>query len=256
MRRGGSLFLLALAACSQLSIDEQLRTAEDEAEREDLMRQAVGADGTSDELVDRLYDDYKAGEWAAGLREIVLSNEGVDDEVIPSIAVGDTEAELMEATVNAFAVLKRKQQASGLIVEVLESQLVVAYGVETKAQRRNREAAGLGVENKLASELACRDINGTALFLLVRRKAVEGAPHVHEVGFFDRDLWEAFLTYMGQARQSALYGGDTPFHMRMHWNVLPINQRVPFQLTRPQLRVVAEPTVVAQHQHFPGKVTY
>ena len=60
---------------------------------------------------------------------------------------------------------------------MLESQLVVLHGTEKPEERRRREAAGVGPENLLASQLACRPINGSAMFMLAHRWAdrVEGA---------------------------------------------------------------------------------
>ena len=53
-------------------------------------------------------------------------------------------------------------------LDVLESQMVVISGLESKEEARQRRAAGLSAENVLASQLACTPINGTALFFLVR----------------------------------------------------------------------------------------
>ena len=79
------------------------------------------------------------------------------DDVLPYIAVGDAAATLLEAPgENGLAVLRRKQLYSGLEVDVLESQLVVLHGTEKPEERRRREAAGIGPENLLASQLACR----------------------------------------------------------------------------------------------------
>ena len=110
----GFVLTLLINSCAS-SLNDLLETAEDEAA---LFEQAViGADGSplpSNDLA-----------WADGMRELVLGDDGVDDEVLPTVPVGATQAELLEATPNAFAALRRKQLSGGLTVEVLESQLVV-----------------------------------------------------------------------------------------------------------------------------------
>ena len=60
--------------------------------------------------------------WGEELAQLVLGEDGVDDEVLPTIAVGASEAELPAASFNAVAALRRKQLSarSGLRVVVLE----------------------------------------------------------------------------------------------------------------------------------------
>ena len=188
------------------------------------------------------------GLWAAAMAEVRLGEDGVEDEVLPVITVRATEAELQEAPgAQGMEVLRRKQFA-GLRIDVLESQLVVAYGMESPADRRRRESEGImSAENKLASELACRPINGTAMFMLVRRKAVDGSPQLHELAFFDGPLWESYVDYMARARDQAhFFGGpSTTWAMKIHWNVLPREQRVPWQLWRAEQAVVARPKLLS-----------
>lgn len=247
-----SLVVFALITSCVANLNDILETAEEEAELEQARaRIFIGADGATRSGSDE-EEEYQATAWAANMHKLVMGDEGVDDEVLPTIPVGAMEAELLDATTNAFAALKRKQLAGGLIVEVLESQIVVAFGMESREQRKRRVALGLGIENKYASDLACRPINGTAMFFLVRRKPVEGAqPETFEVAFFDRELWGTFTEYIAEARGKApLFSASrTPWAMRIHWNVMPSDQRVPFMLTRAELRVVARPTIVAQHEH-------
>ena len=123
-------------------------------------------------------DVSAAVDWASELRQLRLGDDAYTDDVLPYIAVGDAAATLLEAPgENGLAVLRRKQLYSGLEVDVLESQLVVLHGTEKPEERRRREAAGIGPENLLASQLACRPINGSAMFMLAHRWAdrVEGA---------------------------------------------------------------------------------
>ena len=82
-------------------------------------------------------------------------------------------------------------------------------GLESKEDRKRRAALGLGEENVLASQLACHNINGTAMFMLVGRQPVPGSPQLHELGFFDRELWATFLEYMQRARANAPFFGGT-----------------------------------------------
>ena len=208
----------------------------------------IGSDG---DVSDGSDDDEMFGHWAANMDELVLGEDEVEDERLPTIDVGDDQATLPDASPKALAVLRRKQLANmGLVVEVLESQLVVVSGVESKAQSAKRRAAGLGPENALASALACRPINGTALFLLAHRLPLPGAPNRHELSFFTSDLWSDFVEYMTRARGAAPFfdGNDasaSPWNLRMHWNVMASERRVPFVLRRPELRVVATPRLVA-----------
>ena len=120
--------------------------------------------------------------------------------------------------------------------------------MESKEDRARRKAAGIdAVENILASELACRSINGTALFMLAHRQPLASSPHVHELAFFDKPLWDTYVQYMQMARSpefdAAIFGGQAEWTMKLHWNVLPLKQRVPFVLRRARLRVAAEPQI-------------
>lgn len=45
--------------------------------------------------------------------------------------------------------------------------------------------------------------------------------------------------------QADFYGGREPWTMRIHWTSLPQEQRVPFVLPGPELRVVARPDILA-----------
>lgn len=200
-----------------------------------------------------MLDLSAAVDWASELRQLRLGDDAYTDDVLPYIAVGDDAATLMEAPgENGLAVLRRKQLYSGLEVEVLESQLVVLHGTEKPEERRRREAAGIGPENLLASQLACRPINGSAMFMLAHRWAdrVEGSAHgshgVHGLAFFTAELWATYIEYLNRARQEAdFYGGSKPWTMRIHWTSLPQEQRVPFVLPGPLLRVVARPDILA-----------
>ena len=241
--------LLPLACLHAQSANAALEAAEDEMQRLEVSPLGAwgeewGADGGS--------DDSPIG-WGEELRQLVLGEDGVDEEVLPTIVVGASEAELPEASVNAVSALRRKQlgKRSGLRVSVLESQIVIVSGMESKEQRLQREAAGLGVENVLASALACTPVNGTAYFMLAHRRPLEGTPHRHGLAFFTPELWESFLNYMRLAREHAdMHGGLAGWATKIHWNVMPSEQRVPWVLTRPRARVVAhEPELVAQHIH-------
>ena len=204
------------------------------------VRVSLGSDGIS--MAD---DGQDPGAWASDMLAVRLGEDGVEDEILPTIHVGSTEAELLDAPdPNGIAQLRRKQ-LGGARVDVLENQLLIVSGLESKEQRKSRMALGLGVENVLASELACRNINGTALFMLVHRQAVQGDPTVHELAFFDRDLWKTFVDYMRQAREKApFFGGSSPvWALKIHWNVLPKEQRLPFVLKRSNLEAVAQPMI-------------
>ena len=229
--------LVVLATSDRLN--ELLERAEDEVSGE-------GALGL-DELEARIASAFTVGasgsvtaaKWASAMTSVTFAEGGVDDEILPYIQVGASKAELKEApTAKGMAVLHRKQRYAGLKVEVLENQLVVLSGTESGAERKERLAAGLGDANPLASELAGTAINGTAMFMIAYRQALPGQPHVHEIGFFDGPLWKAFLEYMAHARDS----GYTP--MRIHWNVLPKEQREPWTITGPSVEVVATPNLL------------
>ena len=239
--------LVASASCGH---DELLERAEDEAAGRGPLTAAERA-----VIADRVQSVIEAdgglmradASWAAGLTEVRFSDGGVDDEVLPYVPVGADEAELKVApAAKGMAVLHRKHKFSGLQVDVLENQLVVLSGMETAAERKSREANGLDFENRLASELACTSINGTAMFMIAYRRPVDGLPHQHEIAFFDKPLWNAFVEYMGRAREQAdFFGGVTQWDMRIHWNVLPTEQRKPWVLSGPEVQTVARPDLLA-----------
>ena len=168
------------------------------------VRVSVGAHGI--EVVD---DEVDRGAWAAEMSEVRLGENGVEDEILPTIPVGAEEATLMDAPDAKGMGLLRRQQVAGARVDVLENQLVIISGLESKADRKRRVAMGLGEENVLASQLACRSVNGTALFMLVGRQPVPDSPQLHELAFFDRDLWATFLEYMQRARANAPFLGGS-----------------------------------------------
>ena len=246
-----ALLLVALVSGQERTANELLEAAEDEAAtaderlrpRRDHIAARVAAafsvahDGRIDDLV---------SSWADQMSEVRFSEGGVDDEVLPYIPVGATEAELKPApAAKGMAVLHRKQRFADLQVDVLENQLVVLSGTESADERKARLRAGLGFENEYASELACRPVNGTALFMLAHRMPVTGAPTVHEIGFFDRALWHVFTEYMERARSTAdVFGGNSRWTTIIHWNVLPREQRKPWVLSRPHLQTVASPTLL------------
>ena len=203
----------------------------------------VHSDGTASRMVDRMADadqlraldrmargddeeeeEYWASRWASNMREIRLGANEVEDEVLPEIKVAADEATLMKAPgQKGLAVFMRKQLAGMLQVDVLENQLVVVSGMESKEDKKRRASMGLDlddVENVFASELACRSINGTAFFMLVGRRAIEGSPHAHEIAFFDSELWNVFVEYMRAARR----GGGQQRVQRIHWNVMAIDR--------------------------------
>ena len=245
-RLRGALLLLQCVAVRQQASQQQvaanaaLEAAEDEATNE-LQKVEVQPDGALAEL--------EHG-WAASLQELTLGEDGVDDERLPTISVGGDAAELPEASANAVAILRRKQLTGGLRVEVLENQVVVVSGMETKGQRQRREAAGLGPQNQMASDLACHPINGTAIFFLVHRHPTTAAQHQHEIAFFTPELWADYVEYMTRARESAsFFGGSEAWHLRIHWNTMPSEQRQPWALQKSRLSVVATPKIAVQYQH-------
>lgn len=230
------LMAMVAAVAAGRSADEMLAQAEDEELNRVQLSSAFRV-STSDE---------DAIAWAAGMLEIRLGEDGVEDEILPTIPVGATQATMMDAPdAKGVSVLGRKQLGQGLKVDVLESQLVIISNMESKDDRARREAAGItSTENVFASELACRPINGTALFMLVHRNPVAGSPHVHELAFFDRKLWDDFLLYMETARKTAdFFGGSAAWAMRIHWQVLPHEQRAPFVLRGATQHVAATPRI-------------
>jgi len=183
--------------------------------------------------------------WASGMSSVLLGEDGVEDEVLPYIAVGDVSATLMDGLDGAslFQSLGPQLRSGGRL-DVLENQLVVISGLTAKAEDSGRN---IEAENVLASELACRSINGTAMFMLVHRHPLKGSPHTHELAYFDAALWDTFIEYMERARTSAgFFGGpEERWALRIHWQVLPHEQRVPFELSGPSLATVAQPTLTA-----------
>jgi hypothetical protein len=164
--------LVCAVLVSSGTLNEMLEQAEDEAasrmgqvfsreQIESRVAAAVGHAGSASPTL-RASDD-----WAAVMTGVTFAVGGVDDEILPYIAVGATEADLKEAPGSkGMAVLHRKNRFAGLRVQVLQNQLVVLSGAESPAESRARQEAGLGPENALASELAGTPINGTAMFMI------------------------------------------------------------------------------------------
>ena len=223
-----------------LSPAEKARIAE---QVDSVLQRAVGADG---EISSSDYDG-----WADGITRLRFSDGGVDDEVLPYIRVGAMEAELKEApAAKGMAVLSRKQRFAGLQIDVLENQLVVLSGTESAAEKKQRAAAGLGIENPFASGLAGRSINGTAMFMIAYRHptdAMDAPDDLHEVAFFDAPLWEAFVDYMSRKPQAD--GSYAP--MKIHWNVLPKPQREPWvRADTAPVQIVATPTLLQPTEEY------
>ena len=220
--------------------DAQMLTVEDRREIADRVAAAIGHAG------DAL--DGRSGSWASKVASVRFSEGGVDDEVLPYITVGSYEAELKEAPgAKGMAVLHRKQRYAGLRVDILENQLVVLSGMESAAERKERLKMGLEFENPFASKLAGLTINGTAMFMIAYRyPSVESSPDVHEIAFFDRMLWSAFVDLIGRAPQpDGSYSA-----MKIHWNTLPKEQRDPWVHTGAPVRVVASPSLLAPTADF------
>lgn len=74
--------------------------------------------------------------------------------------------------------------------------------------------------------------------IVCSRRPIDEPGHIHEITFFDRPLWESFVTYMQRAKAS----GYSP--LRIHWNVLPAEQRVAWTLSGPSVAVVATPDLL------------
>lgn len=180
-------------------------------------------------------------EWAAGMQRVRMGEDGVDGEVLPYITAGASEAHLLKDPSESDM-----QALRHLTWHVLSNQVVLVSGIPGELVPRlpkgdaNKLAA---TRNELASELACTDVFGTAIFMLVARQPVAGQHDLHELAFFTDDLWEDFVKYMSQARRNAdFFGGpEVGWTLKIHWNVLPIEQRLPFVLSTPQLSVVALP---------------
>jgi hypothetical protein len=149
----GILLGLCLSVWAR-SMDSMLEEAEDAAAVS--LQQFTLPSG---EVLDLATDKMS---WAMAMQEVRFSEYGVDDEVLPSIAVGATEAVMMEVpSPQGMEVLRRKLLGGFLQLDVLQNQLAVISGGESREDRARRQAIRAGVENKLASELACHPINGT-----------------------------------------------------------------------------------------------
>ena len=168
--------------------------------------------------------------WAASMTQIRLWEDGVEDERMVMVAQDATEAELMDP-VSHQGIMTLQSWA----LVVLENQIVVAYNDPLHKQR-----------NEYASRLACTDIYGVAIFMLVARKPVRNRYDLFEMTFFTPDLWDNYVTYMGMAREQAdFFGGAAPWTMRIHWNTLPKEWREPWVMRKATLDVVARPRLIA-----------
>ena len=169
--------------------------------------------------------------WAAGMREIRLWEDGVEDEVMVMVNQNADKAEIMDP-VSHQGILTLQSWT----LVVLENQLVVAYNGQPRASERN----------EYASRMACTDVYGVAMFMLVARKPVENRPNLHELTFFTADLWDNYVTYVNMAREKAdFFGGGAPWTMRIHLNTLPSEWREPWTMRKPTLDVVARPRLIA-----------
>eukprot|EP00966_Prymnesium_polylepis_P077538 1796444-Prymnesium_polylepis.2 len=147
-----------------------------------------------------------------------------EGDVLVMIDAGASEAKLMPAPSHKDIMLLKDHE-----LVVLESQMVV---VQTG-----------GAYNRLASEIACTPIRGTAMFMLVDRYPV--ASHLHELHYFDKELWDKYVRYVRLARERAsFFGGTERWATRIHWTMLEREQREPFVLQAPEQAVVAQPTLV------------
>lgn len=187
----------------------------------------------------------EASAWAADMREVRLGEDGVEDEIMPIVLPGEREAS--EASERDPApdqvALRQLLRNAGLVnagrvqtpFAVLENQVVVLSGMGSEPSR----------PNEYASELACTPVLGSAAFLLVHRQHAPGSARLHELAFFTPELWATFTRYMRLARGAAeAGGGGAEWATRIHWDVLPTEQRVPFVLKAASLRVVARPRLV------------
>ena len=170
--------------------------------------------------------------WAAGMRDIRLWEDGVEDEVMVMVNQNADKAEIMDP-VSHQGILTLQSWT----LVVLENQLVVAYNGQPRASERN----------EYASRMACTDVYGVAMFMLVARKPVEkNRPNLHELTFFTADLWDNYVTYVNMAREKAdFFGGGAPWTMRIHLNTLPSEWREPWTMRKPTLDVVARPRLIA-----------
>lgn len=199
--------------------------------RADLLEDAEDAEAKAENLA-------RVG-WAAGMKELVLGEDGVEDpEVMPMVGPDEAEASMVEAPDQASLEVLRSRSPTGF--QVYESQVVVVSGMATPSRIDERKK-----RNWLASKLVCAPIYGQAAFMLVHRRPVAGRPDTHELAFFTEELWRAFVDYMQRARASAdFFGGPSRWVTKIHWNVLPLESRVPFVLPAAQLQVVATPRYV------------
>ena len=167
--------------------------------------------------------------WAAGMRDIRLWEDGVEDEVMVMVNQNANKAEIMDP-VSHQGILTLQSWT----LVVLENQLVVAYNGQPRASERN----------EYASRMACTDVYGVAMFMLVARKPVK--PGLHELTFFTDDLWETYERYITMAREMAdFFGGKHVFATRIHFNTLPSEWREPWTMRKPTLDVVARPRLIA-----------
>ena len=167
--------------------------------------------------------------WAAGMREIRLWEDGVEDEVMVMVNQNADKAEIMDP-VSHQGILTLQSWT----LVVLENQLVVAYNGQPRASERN----------EYASRMACTDVYGVAMFMLVARKPVENRPNLHELTFFTADLWDNYVTYVNMAREGRLLRrrramtANPPQHAAREW-------REPWTMRKPTLDVVARPRLIA-----------
>jgi len=185
-----------------------------------------------DELLERAEEEEAARiaartEWAASMEQVRLEN-AYEGDVIIIIEPTAKEPKLLSApTHEGFRYLLSSE------VLVMENQMVV---LQIGMQR--------SIYNSLASKLACTPVHGTAAFMLVDRFAVRS--HLHELHYFDKELWDNWVKYVELAHKSAtFFGGSEPWQMRIHWTALEREQREPFVLTRAEMAVVAQPKVIA-----------
>ena len=122
---GGWGGLATLLVGATKTMDEMLQDAEDEAEA--MGRTTAFQVDSSGMLADRQIEGVEEEAWAASMAEVSFSEYGPDGEVLPSLRVGATDAELMEAPSHAgMEILRRKLMApGGMRLEVLQSQLVL-----------------------------------------------------------------------------------------------------------------------------------
>ena len=97
--------------------------------------------------------------------------------------------------------------------------------------------------NKVASEIAGRQLFGSCYFLLVGRKPVKKG--MHELYYFTKGLFKDCVSSPGPRHAAQGDGAKRSINMmRYHWNVLPLDQREPFVLGSP-VTVVSQPAFSA-----------